>query len=161
MVFKKIQTMALMILVVGLLVLVSTSKPCAQTPYTGSIGPLNPDDPGEVFFTGQDNIMHIRDAVYSGFTDDALNGTFTFFINGESNEFVLAGIGTVHGSFLFEGDAGSLSGTFAGRLAGKVTGGNLSAVFVGSKGTGDFAGMHIKGTLEGPILEPLYVAEIR
>jgi hypothetical protein len=158
--FKKIQTMALMILVVGLLVLVGASNLCAEGPYTGSIA-ITPGDPGVIFITGQNDTIHFRDAMYYGVATGGLIGDFIFVLSGDVKE-LFSGDGAVHGSFQFDGEIESLTGTFTGHLAGKVTDGELSARFIGSQGSQDFAGMLIKGTLEGPISGPLlYIAEIQ
>lgn len=161
---KRIQTMALMILVVGFLVMVSSPRLWAATMYNGSMS-LSVDDPGEVFVTGQNNIIILRNASYEGWFDETpepgdLEGYVTLFIDGTSNLFV--GVGTVNGSFLFDIE-GELSGTFEGRLVGQVTSNILSAEFVGRGRSGDFAGMFIKGTLNGPMSELnfTYTTEIR
>lgn len=109
----------------------------------------NPWDPGE--WKVSDGILHIRDLIGGGAISGYIEGTVTVPLDADLH--VATGAGPSRGTFTFEItslDGEPVSGNFEGRLRGKVIGfPGPSFVHAGQlvgHGTGDLAGMQIKGT---------------
>jgi hypothetical protein len=150
-------TMALLVLTM-MLVLPATAK--TVEPYESHIE-MELMDPGIVWFS-EEGIMHLRGAYWAGTEEVFVPGglgtaTFEEWYNHLSLD-PTTGDGTLSAKWRLTFPEGSIEGSARGRI---TEGYLLSGTFVGTHGSGDFAGVKKMGTFDGMLTsETTATAEI-
>jgi len=99
------------------------------------------------------------ETVYTFSIDSAVTGTFTgSLVLTERDVIHPGGYITFQGSGVFWSGCGTLRFTYAD--IGNINTGSESAHFVGSQGTGCYAGVHAEGTFQGNVTGPSEGCEI-
>ena len=108
------------------------------TPVSAS-GTLTITDPGKQWVSGH-KILHIRDQIQTGPVSGDLSGSI--MVTGRADVTVATQTGTGSGQFTITATGGTWEGRFEGSFDGGVFFGKLVA-----HGTGDFAGLILRGTI--------------